>query len=121
MNLSELKDLADVSMPYVMVAYQIIFKEASAEYPLVQEKGAYYMREYVDQIWRQVYPDSSRSKPSPARSCPSFSFPMKTRKPRRSFGICSRCSTGIGISYLVTMAESPVQPAGASLRTRSPA
>lgn len=114
MNLSELKDLADVSMPYVMVAYQIIFKEASAEYPLVQEKGAYYMREYVDQIWRQVYPDSVTLQTEPCQILSIVFLPDENAETSAQLRHLQQVFDRDRSSYLVTMAESPVQPAGAS-------
>lgn len=113
MNLSELRELADASLPYVMIVYQIIFKEGYAEYHLEQEKGAYYIREYIDHIWQQSYPESVTIQTEPQQVLSIVFLPnesMETDTSLRHLQGVFNLDRG---SYLVTMAESPVQPAGA--------
>ncbi|WP_136607875.1 helix-turn-helix domain-containing protein [Paenibacillus dokdonensis] len=112
MNLSELKELADASMPYVMIVYQIIFKEGYAQYHLEQEKGAYYVREYIDHIWQQVYPESVTIQTEPWQVLSIVFLPgesAETASRLRHLQEVLNLDRGL---YLVTMADSPVQSAG---------
>ncbi|MDR0271604.1 helix-turn-helix domain-containing protein [Paenibacillus sp.] len=113
MNLSELRELADASLPYVMIVYQILFKEGYAEYQLEQEKGAYYIREYIDHIWQQSYPESVTIQTEPQQVLSIVFLPGESMETdswiRHLQGVFSLDRS----SYLVTMAESPIQPAGA--------
>jgi len=58
MNLAEMREMADSSMPYLIVMFDIRFKERYAELEMDHEKGTYYIREYIDSVLLQTYKHS---------------------------------------------------------------
>ncbi|MNH89046.1 HTH-type transcriptional regulator YesS [compost metagenome] len=58
MNLAEMRDLADTSLPFRFIIFHITFKEAFFELQLEPDKGTYYIREYVDSVLLQAYKES---------------------------------------------------------------
>ncbi|MGN7359611.1 helix-turn-helix transcriptional regulator [Paenibacillus sp. SAF-054] len=112
MNLSELRDLADASRPYVMIVYQIIFKDGYAQYQLEPEKGSYYLREYIDLVWQQAYPESVTIQTEPHQVLSIVFLPDESNETASRLHHLQDVFGADQSAYLVTMASSPVQPAG---------
>lgn len=112
MNLSELRELADASKPYVMIAYQILFKESYAQEHLEPGKGSYYLREYIDLVWQQVYPESVTIQTEPQQVLSIVFLPDESAETASRLRHLLDVFSADQDSYLVTMANSPVQPAG---------
>ncbi|MFE5323895.1 helix-turn-helix transcriptional regulator [Paenibacillus sp. NPDC056579] len=55
MNLADMREMADTSMPFRIVLFDIHFKEQYAELDMDHEKGTYYIREYIDSVLLQTY------------------------------------------------------------------
>ena len=58
MNLSELREMADTGMPFMMVLFEIHFKEKYTELSIDREKGTYYIREFIDSVLLRSYEES---------------------------------------------------------------
>ncbi|UQZ86330.1 HTH-type transcriptional regulator YesS [Paenibacillus konkukensis] len=58
MNLAELREMADNNMPFMILLFEIHFKEKYAELSIDQEKGTYYIRECIDSVLLRSYEES---------------------------------------------------------------
>ncbi|MDQ1914473.1 AraC family transcriptional regulator [Paenibacillus sp. GD4] len=57
MNLAELTDMVAADTPFVLVMYQVTFKESFAELDTELEKALYFVREYIASSLLQVFED----------------------------------------------------------------
>src|SRR5690606_3581525 len=57
MNIGELQELVDEDTPFMLVLFQITFKERFSELETEREKAIYFIREYIDSSLLNVYPD----------------------------------------------------------------
>lgn len=113
MNLKEIQELTDTSLPYVVVVYQVLFKDAFEHYQQKTGKGSYYLRVYVDNVWRQAFPDAVTIQTEPHQILTLLFLPDPEADLTPYMQRLLQVFSVDRDSYLVTMAHGAVQPAGA--------
>ncbi len=118
MNLAELREMADTSMPFMILLFEIHFKEQYAELGIDQEKGTYYIREFIDSVLLRSYEESVTFQME-RNLVLSLIFTADTEQGSVNQPI-DYLKNMFDIEhdlYLVTMAVSPLYPASSAFTT----
>jgi two-component system response regulator YesN len=113
MNLVEMRDLADTNTPFLFIIFQVTFKEPFYEQQIDPDKGTYYIREYIDSILLRTFKESVTFQIEQHQVMSLIFVPENMPDVT---GVVMELKELFEVDhhlYLMTIAISPVYPAGA--------